>query len=32
MKQYKFDEVDSMQELVSDEFGEWSNQLEITQD
>lgn len=32
MKQYKFDDVEALQELVSDEFGEWSNELEITQD
>ncbi len=32
MKQYKFDDVDALQELVSDEFGAWSNELEITQD
>lgn len=32
MKQYKFDDVDALQELVSDDFGEWSNALEITQD
>lgn len=32
MKHYKFDDVDALQELVADEFGEWSNELEITQD
>jgi len=32
MKQYRFDDVDTLQELVSDTFGPWSNELEITQD
>ena len=32
MKQYKYDDVDAMQELVSDEFGPWSNEVEVTQD
>ena len=32
MKQYRFDDVEGMQELLSDQFGAWSNELEITQD
>ena len=32
MKQYKYDDVDAMQELVSDEFGPWSSAVEVTQD
>ena len=31
MKQYQFNDVAALQELVSDEFGPWSNELEITQ-
>lgn len=31
MKQYKYDDVDGMQELLSEEFGAWSNEVEITQ-
>lgn len=31
MKQYKYDDVAAMQELVSDEFGDWSSEVEITQ-
>ena len=32
MKQYKYDDVEGMQELVSEEFGAWSSEVEITQD
>lgn len=32
MKQYKYDDVEGMQELVSEEFGAWSNEVEVTQD
>lgn len=32
MKQYAYDDIDALQELVSDEFGEWSSELEITQE
>ena len=32
MKQYRFDDVEGMQELVSDQFGAWSSEVEITQD
>ena len=32
MKQYKYDDVEAMQELVSEEFGPWSSEVEVTQD
>ena len=32
MKQYKFDDIDSLQELVSEEFGPWGKELTVTQD
>ena len=32
MKQYKYDDIDGMQELVSGEFGPWSCEVEITQE
>lgn len=32
MKQYRFDDVDALQELVSPDFGSWSTEVEITQD
>lgn len=32
MKQYRFDDIEAMQELVSEEFGAWSTELEITQE
>lgn len=32
MKQYKYDDVAAMQELVSEEFGSWSSEVEITQE
>lgn len=31
MKQYKFDDIDTLQELVSEEFGQWSSELTVTQ-
>jgi len=31
MKQYQFNDIDALQELVSQEFGEWSSEVEITQ-
>lgn len=32
MKQFKYDDVDAMQELVSETFGAWSCELEISQE
>ncbi|RLQ23227.1 MaoC family dehydratase [Seongchinamella sediminis] len=32
MKQYQYDDVAAMQELVSEEFGPWSQEVAITQD
>jgi acyl dehydratase len=32
MKQYAYNDVDALQELVSDEFGDWSEELEISQE
>ncbi|MRI33847.1 protein dehydratase [Endozoicomonas sp. OPT23] len=32
MKQYNFDDVEGMQELVSEEFGTWSEEVTISQD
>ena len=32
MQQYRFDDVDGMQELVSEDFGPWSTELEVTQE
>ena len=32
MKQYKFDDIEGLQELVSEEFGDWGKELTITQD
>ncbi|MEH6587995.1 MAG: MaoC family dehydratase [Halioglobus sp.] len=32
MKQYKYDDIDAMQELVSEAFGAWSSELEISQE
>ena len=32
MKQYKYDDVEAMQELVSDEFSPWSGEVEVTQE
>ncbi len=31
MKQYKCDDIDTLQELVSEEFGQWSSELTVTQ-
>ena len=31
MKRYAYNDVEALQELVSDEFGSWSGQVEITQ-
>ncbi|CAH0991967.1 putative enoyl-CoA hydratase 1 [Sinobacterium norvegicum] len=31
MKQYQYNDIDTLQEIVSEEFGEWSQELEITQ-
>ena len=32
MKQYKHDDVEALQELVSEEFGNWSQPVEVSQD
>lgn len=32
MKQYKFDDIEALKELVSETWGEFSNQFEVTQD
>jgi acyl dehydratase len=32
LKQYAYNDVDAMQELVSEDFGPWSKQVEITQE
>ena len=32
MKQYRFNDVEGMQELVSDEFGPWSDEVHVTQE
>ncbi|MDG1943244.1 MAG: MaoC family dehydratase [Halioglobus sp.] len=32
MKQYRYDDVEALQGLVSEEFGSWSEELEITQE
>ena len=32
MKEYKYDDIEALQELVSDEFGPWSGEVEITQE
>lgn len=31
MQQYRFDDIEALQGLVSEEFGAWSEELEITQ-
>ena len=31
MKQYAYNDIEALQEVVSDEFGAWSGQVEITQ-
>ena len=32
MKQYKSDDIEGMQELLSEEFGSWSSEVEVSQD
>lgn len=32
MKQYQYDDIDALQELVSEDFGPWGQALEITQE
>ncbi|MAT93428.1 MAG: protein dehydratase [Halioglobus sp.] len=32
MKQYQYNDIEAMQELVSEEFGAWSDEFEITQE
>jgi hypothetical protein len=32
MKQFKYDDIDGLQSLVSSEFGAWSNEVEVTQE
>lgn len=32
MKQYQFDDIEAMQELISDEFGQWSEEVTINQE
>jgi acyl dehydratase len=32
MKQYRFDDIEAMQELVSDELGDWSSEVQVTQE
>jgi acyl dehydratase len=32
MKQYQYDDIDALQELVSDEFGPWSQEVQVTQE
>ncbi|MDX1733485.1 MAG: MaoC family dehydratase [Halioglobus sp.] len=32
MKQYAYQDIDALQALVSDEFGDWSGEVEVTQD
>ena len=31
LKQFKYDDIDALQSLVSAEFGPWSNEVEVTQ-
>lgn len=31
MKTYQYDDIEALQELVSEEFGDWGQQLQITQ-
>ena len=31
MKQFKYDDITGLQTLISDEFGGWSNELEVSQ-
>ena len=32
MKQYRFDDVQGLQEIVSEQWGEWSNEFTVSQD
>ncbi len=32
MKQYKFDDLDALQEIVSEDWGAWSGEFEVTQE
>ncbi len=32
MKQYRFDDIDALQELVGEPFGPWSSEVELTQE
>lgn len=32
MKQYQYDDVEALQEIVSDQFSPWSESVEVTQD
>ena len=32
MKQYKFDDIEGMQELLSEEFSSWSSEVEVSQE
>ena len=32
MKQYRYDDIEAMQELVAEAFGPWSSEIEITQE
>ena len=32
MKQYKYDDLDALQEIVSEDFGDWGSSLRITQE
>jgi len=32
MKQYRFDDIDALQQLVGEPFGPWSSEVEITQE
>jgi acyl dehydratase len=32
VKEYAYDDIEALQELVSDEFGDWSSELEVTQE
>ena len=32
MKQYRFDDIDALQELVSEAYGPWSTEVEVSQD
>lgn len=32
MKEYRFDDIEALTELVSEEFGSWSKEVEVTQE